>query len=125
MAESIICLTEVSLLWYSTSFPLLCFRRVAFRRVFRPLISASCFRRVVFGELFSTSFPRFISYNESTSLCVNTIYCYYEYVSLLILAQSHSPHYLHSLRAGATQCPYLYLVDAVKSSQNFTNNHNI
>ena len=66
MAESTICLIEVSLLWYSTSFPLLYNRRVAFRLVFRPLISANCFRRVVFGELFSTSFLRFqVLYEKS------------------------------------------------------------
>ena len=72
MPESIICLTEVSLLWYSTSFPLLCFRRVAFRRVFRPLISASCFRRVVFGELFSTSFPRFACHRMFSQIVQKT-----------------------------------------------------
>ena len=41
------------------------FSASCFSTSFRPLFSASCFRRVVFGELFSTSFPRFIFHHSS------------------------------------------------------------
>ena len=64
-----ICLRLFSVL--ATSLPPENFRRVAFRRVFRLVFSTSCFRRVVFDELFSTSFPRFIQlYLNSTVYCM-------------------------------------------------------
>ena len=50
---------------YSTSLHSLIIRRVNFRPVFSPPILTSCFRRVAFGELFSTSFPHTVLCNST------------------------------------------------------------